>query len=233
MSRVYQWFYDRWKRSALRRWARTLDLYQAWRESALWDWLTRLRVATGPIRHSLRGARNAGRVQRSVPLLPEDATYKRKRQHVLVDLIHEQFSNQELFMAEIGTDNGQTAAHITRYCPQIKKLVAVDLEAPSADDDQLRGIDRIQFIKGYSDEVAKQFEDEHFDIVFVDADHSEEWVDRDVHAWFPKVKKGGIIAGHDYGANHFPGVRIAVDRFFERHPYPIKIEANKVWWTHR
>lgn len=51
-----------------------------------------------------------------------------------------------------------------------------------------------------------------FDLVFVDADHREEEVQADIDKWIPLIKKGGIIAFHDYGHSNYPGVKIAVDR---------------------
>jgi hypothetical protein len=47
-------------------------------------------------------------------------------------------------------------------------------------------------------EAAKMFEDESLDFVFIDASHEYEDVIQDLKAWYPKVKKGGILAGHDY-----------------------------------
>jgi len=46
------------------------------------------------------------------------------------------------------------------------------------------------------------------DAIFIDADHSEAAVRADIMAWFPIVKPGGILAGHDYDEE---GVRNAVD----------------------
>lgn len=45
---------------------------------------------------------------------------------------------------------------------------------------------------------ANIFPDEHFDFVYIDADHSYEGVMRDIKAWWPKVKKGGLFCGDDY-----------------------------------
>jgi predicted O-methyltransferase YrrM len=45
--------------------------------------------------------------------------------------------------------------------------------------------------------AAARFDDASLDAVFIDADHSEEAVTRDIAAWLPKVKRGGVIAGHD------------------------------------
>jgi predicted O-methyltransferase YrrM len=46
--------------------------------------------------------------------------------------------------------------------------------------------------------------------VFLDDDHTYEAVKSGINAWLPKVRPGGIIGGHDYGAEHF-GVKLAVD----------------------
>ena len=37
-----------------------------------------------------------------------------------------------------------------------------------------------------------------FDLVYLDADHREASVFADLQAWFPKVRRGGFIAGHDF-----------------------------------
>lgn len=57
------------------------------------------------------------------------------------------------------------------------------------------------------------------DFVYLDADHSYESVKADIEAWFPLVKSGGVIAGHDYikdGVYPFGtfGVQRAVKEFF-------------------
>lgn len=60
--------------------------------------------------------------------------------------------------------------------------------------------DKFTVIAGDSSGCASKFKDNTIDFVFIDADHSYENVKKDVLAWLPKVKKGGIIAGHDYPA---------------------------------
>jgi len=50
--------------------------------------------------------------------------------------------------------------------------------------------------------------------VFVDADHSYEGVKADIEAWRPLIVPGGILAGHDYDSNDFPGVVRAVIEAF-------------------
>ena len=58
-----------------------------------------------------------------------------------------------------------------------------------------------------SAEAANEFKDGTCDLVFIDAAHDYASVKRDLIAWMPKVKKGGIFAGHDIDAR---GVHRAV-----------------------
>ncbi len=66
---------------------------------------------------------------------------------------------------------------------------------------------------GDSFDRAKDFEDGSIDFLFIDANHTYEYVSRDIAAYLPKMKKGGIIAGHDYNMSH-PGVIQAVNEAF-------------------
>lgn len=47
-------------------------------------------------------------------------------------------------------------------------------------------------------EAAKQFSDATLDFVFLDADHRPLAVLDDICAWRPKIRPGGVLAGHDY-----------------------------------
>jgi len=190
-----------------------------------------LRHAWRPLLRALRRRRSQGEIQRSVPLRSEDRSDKRRRMHVLVDLVHERLPGVGLRVVEVGTRTGRTARHLARYCPKVEEVFAVDLEPPPPG--VFDGLDRVSFLHGGSESVAKRFDDESVDLVFLDADHSEDGVLRDLEAWLPKVRAGGIVAGHDYGARHHPGVKPAVDRVFREHSHPVRLAANKVWWTFR
>jgi predicted O-methyltransferase YrrM len=60
--------------------------------------------------------------------------------------------------------------------------------------------------------AANDYADRSLDYVFIDASHTYEDVIADLTAWYPKIKVGGIIAGHDYGS--WESVTRAVDDFF-------------------
>jgi predicted O-methyltransferase YrrM len=62
-------------------------------------------------------------------------------------------------------------------------------------------------------EAADSFADGSVDFVFIDAAHDYESVSKDLAAWWPKVKLGGIMAGHDATIYH-PGVLQAVSEKF-------------------
>lgn len=49
-----------------------------------------------------------------------------------------------------------------------------------------------------SEEAVKHFTDNSLDFIFIDGDHNTEAVIRDINWWFPKLKLGKYISGHDY-----------------------------------
>ncbi len=67
------------------------------------------------------------------------------------------------------------------------------------------------------------------DLIFIDAGHEPEEAAADIEAWLPHVREGGILAGHDYGTDMFPGVTQAVDQLGG-----CQVAAKApctVWWT--
>lgn len=78
--------------------------------------------------------------------------------------------------------------------------------------------DRSEIRRTTSIEGAAELPDASLDFVYIDARHDYESVKEDLETWFPKVRPGGIFAGHDYADGPFPqgefGVKRAVDEFF-------------------
>ena len=58
-------------------------------------------------------------------------------------------------------------------------------------------------IRMFFDEAAIYFENETFDFIYVDGyAHTGANRGKDFITWWPKLKKGGLFAGHDYGGKY-------------------------------
>ena len=69
-----------------------------------------------------------------------------------------------------------------------------------------------------------------FDFVFIDAAHDKDSVLADITAWFPLVRPGGVIAGHDWQE---AGVNDAVTEFFGRMPgSSYSVDFKQQAWMH-
>lgn len=55
-----------------------------------------------------------------------------------------------------------------------------------------------------------------FDFIYVDANHEEDATTQDLEDWYPRLRVGGIFAGHDYCDFH-SSVKQAVDAFVAKH----------------
>lgn len=85
-----------------------------------------------------------------------------------------------------------------------------------------------------SSDAVNVFENEFFDFVYIDADHSYEACKNDIESWYPKVKIGGYMSGHDYklikmrGGGTF-GVIQAVDEFVQEKKLHLGIMTCSSW----
>lgn len=70
----------------------------------------------------------------------------------------------------------------------------------------LKGYD-YTFIKKFSVDAIKDFEDNSLDFVYIDGNHTLPYIAQDIFGWERKVKKGGIISGHDYAIVRGPRER--------------------------
>lgn len=53
--------------------------------------------------------------------------------------------------------------------------------------------------------------------VYVDATHEYDPVTHELNTWWPLIKNGGVLAGHDYSTEHHSEVVRAVNDFAKRH----------------
>lgn len=151
---------------------------------------------------------------------------------------------------EVGCKEGRTAGHILKTV-EGSMVVAIDpwKERPKDSSDPTRetyqdwdfkkiaeefwqnigeNVERCQMLMTTSTEAADQLKDKQFDIVFIDALHDFESVDQDIEAWWPIVREGGVLCGHDF--NHkWPGVERAVAKHFDL--MTVGIGLDSVWFV--
>ena len=164
----------------------------------------------------------------------------------LCDLVMHLFSEQETIVGlEIGVASGWTMNHFLQNLSNLQ-LTGIDpyvgymdghiqitqelLDAQylAAQDNISDFAPRGKILRGYSQDFVNSFEDESLDYIFIDGDHSYEGALRDCELFFPKIKSGGIFAGHDWS---FDGVRKAVNEFKDRNGSPnIRIVGVDVWY---
>lgn len=84
----------------------------------------------------------------------------------------------------------------------------------------------IRLHKGKSVDILQNFHDGYFDMIYVDGDHSYDGVFTDLEIARFKVKKDGLICGHDYTQKKFPEVFNAVNDFCEKYGLNIKYITN-------
>ena len=117
---------------------------------------------------------------------------------------------------ELGVETGKYAEVLLKGNPNLTDLYLVDawkayqgyrdhVTQSKVDGLLQTAIDRLlpfqkktHFLRSFSLDAAKNFKDMSLDFVYIDANHALPYVMDDICAWEPKVRKGGIVAGHDY-----------------------------------
>lgn len=92
---------------------------------------------------------------------------------------------------------------------------------------------QLKVIKMTSVKAAKLFWKGYFDLVYIDSNHTHDFIKEDIEAWLPLIKRGGVIAGHDYAYCDGEGGRdrcdvkpVVDDRFGESN---IEARDCQVW----
>jgi hypothetical protein len=99
--------------------------------------------------------------------------------------------------------------------------------------------------------AAEYFTSESLDFVYLDASHNYDNVANDLRAWYPKLKSGGLLAGHDFINGDWKniidnptkdevrqmiyGVKFAVEEFTKERDYTFNLtrEGIKSWYFHK
>ena len=96
---------------------------------------------------------------------------------------------------------------------------------------------KYEIIKDFSKNSSKLFLEESIDFIYIDANHSYEYVKEDLNLWYPKLKKGGLFAGDDYTLKDIDyifdsnfGVKKAVDEFCFKNKKNASIDINGDWF---
>lgn len=130
----------------------------------------------------------------------------------LFDLIRENLcingAKSKANVLEVGTYLGVSSELFAQCCNEV---ITVDPRKLDGLDSVLMRNSNLSFMQMKSEEACKHFDDEFFDLVYIDAQHEYEDVKQDIEIWLPKVKKNGIIAGHDYLTKEIKSVPVEID----------------------
>lgn len=146
----------------------------------------------------------------------------------------------------IGVKNGNRSCRLLQEYPETR-LVCVDPWEYIEDYVQRfdRGMKRGDFRKAYrtfksrieklgaerqvdirrmtSVEAGREWDGRKFDFAFIDGQHSASAVREDIQMWWPKIKAGGMIVGHDWTLD---SVRSGVQSCFNH----VQSGIGKYWW---
>jgi len=148
------------------------------------------------------------------------------------------YQKKDLICAEIGVDYGLNAKTLLKLLP-IKKLYLIDPYQQELDsvlgEERYKNAkkilrkykDKTEFIRKSSSEAIKDIP-KNIDFIYLDGSHEYEQVKKDIELYYPKVKKGGIIGGHDFWAST-RGVCKAVIEFAEENNLDLYGEITD-WW---
>jgi hypothetical protein len=130
--------------------------------------------------------------------------------------------------AEIGVRTGEFSQVMCEANPGVK-MYCIDPWAPYARVSQQRQDRYLRYcrnrlapydctiIKATSEDAVREFKDDSLDSVYIDGRHEFDYVMMDLIMWVPKVRRGGIIAGHDYYEFYAGGVITAVNAYTHAH----------------
>ncbi len=148
--------------------------------------------------------------------------------------IYDELINTNSIVAEIGVRLGENACMINLRNPSkmylIDPWIAAGVYPHHTKNNEFFKIVRdvfsdeenTQILRQKSQDAVLLFEDNYFDVIYVDSGHTYDDVIRDLTLWSKKVKVGGFIIGDDYFGKDNPDDRVK----WKKHNYGV-IEAVK------
>jgi len=153
-----------------------------------------------------------------------------------------QFYKPDFKMVEVGSLEGISTLLFAGCVNTVYSVDCYDYKVPETgripEHDQMfveaermfisrtKDVPNIIKIRKTSVEAAKDFEDYSLDAVYIDAEHDEENVRADIRAWRPKIKRGGILSGHDFVLPHVGRILVEEEGF---EPARITISPDTSW----
>lgn len=160
--------------------------------------------------------------------------------------------------AEIGVADGRYSKVLCKSIPGLE-LYCIDIWAPYpgngrkyTERDYQYGFEmakkrlcqfNAKLIRAMSMDAVRNFADKSLDFVFIDANHAFDYVMEDIIEWSKKVKRGGIVSGHDYFHSRSGGMGVieAVDAYVKAHNLALNLTGKdpdsaddkepSFWWT--
>ena len=114
---------------------------------------------------------------------------------------------------------------VSKEVKEWKKLVHINLDKYKH---------KIKWIKEKSADAVKFITDNSLDFVYIDGNHDYEFVVEDISLYYPKLKIGGLLSGHDY---NYGSVKKAVNEFINKQKLKLHTEnfangkRNYDWWV--
>ena len=127
--------------------------------------------------------------------------------------------------AEIGVDRGRFSEYMLQQNPEMS-LLLVDpwywkLRGESRYKSTVERMkafgDRATIVRDESYRAVLDIPDESLDFVYIDGNHTFDYVMTDIIWWATKVRMGGVVSGHDYYRFRRGGVVPAVDIYTQQH----------------
>lgn len=154
---------------------------------------------------------------------------------------------------EVGVQRAESLCTVLQNCSNIEKMYAVDNWQPYTEslgentffinqqDSELAKLialhnikwsgfeNKVTIVEKNSLEAVEQFDNEYFDLIFLDSYGNELECMKELSAWYPKLRHGGLFCGHD---SSYDKVKYTVEIFRDNNNIdsPLSIFADTWCW---